>query len=145
VGHIINLIVKALLFSEGVSKFEWELCGAGDKDQFRLWVKKGPIGRLHNIVTYINQSDQCRQEFFGHQAEVAEDNEIFYYQLLVDGGVHWNAVYYMIKRALKLQNAIDLYLLRWQRPYNNKDAYDLHKDVLSDGDWIELERYFHLL
>ena len=33
-GHILNLIVKALLFGKGVSKLERKLCGASDEDKF---------------------------------------------------------------------------------------------------------------
>ena len=36
IGHIINLIVKALLFGKGISKLEQELCGASDKDIFKI-------------------------------------------------------------------------------------------------------------
>ncbi len=42
-GHIINLVVEAILFGEGVSKFERALAGAGDDEQFDLWRKRGPI------------------------------------------------------------------------------------------------------
>jgi len=58
IGHIINLIVKALLFSKGISKLERELCGASDKDIFKIWSKNGPIGKVHNLCTYVNRSDQ---------------------------------------------------------------------------------------
>lgn len=36
VGHILNLIVKALLFGQGVSKLEKELCGASDNERFEI-------------------------------------------------------------------------------------------------------------
>ena len=34
--HIINLIAKAILHGEGLSRFERELIGASDKDEFNL-------------------------------------------------------------------------------------------------------------
>ena len=58
IGHIINLIVKAALFGKGISKLEQKLCGTTDKDAFKIWSKRGPIGKIHNICTYINQTDQ---------------------------------------------------------------------------------------
>src|SRR5207253_1410928 len=36
IGHILNLIVKALLFGQGVSKLEKELCGASDDERFEI-------------------------------------------------------------------------------------------------------------
>jgi len=55
VGHIINLIVKSILFGEGLSKFVKELAGASDIENFRLWRRQEVIGRLHNIVKYISR------------------------------------------------------------------------------------------
>jgi hypothetical protein len=62
-GHIINLVVKALLFGKGVSKLERELRGAADEAQFEIWGRKGPIGKLHNLCVYINRNDKRRQVF----------------------------------------------------------------------------------
>jgi hypothetical protein len=106
IGHIINLIVKAILFGKGLSKLEKELCGASDDETFAIWNKQGVIGKIHNISVYVNRTDQRRQEFFKGQADARlldddadEGDEDFYYQLLTDGGVRWNSVYYMIKRG----------------------------------------------
>jgi len=99
IGNIINLIVKALLFGKGVSKLERELCGASDKDIFKIWSKKGPIGKVHNLCNYVNRNDQRRERFNDLHAEAAGDDDVFFYQLLRDGGVRWNAVYDMIKRG----------------------------------------------
>jgi hypothetical protein len=35
-GHIINLVVKALLFGKGVSKLQRELTGASDAEAFKI-------------------------------------------------------------------------------------------------------------
>ena len=53
-GYIINLIIKALLFSKGVSKLKWKLAGALYNKAFKIWNGIGPIGKLHNIYIYIN-------------------------------------------------------------------------------------------
>ena len=145
-GHIINLITKALLFGKGVGKFQKELLGASDDATFDLWRRNGPIGKLHNTVTYINRSDSRRQEFGRCQVSSAptEEESIFEYQLIKDGGIRWNSTYFMIKRGLKLRDAIDLYHLRWQKP-TTKDAYDLSQDRLQQEDWAELERFLNLL
>ena len=112
-GHIINLVVKAILFGKGVTALEKELCGASEDETFAIWTRIGPIGKIHNLSVYINRTDQRREEFFGLQKELseqanipgeneerAEADKVFFYKLLQDGGVHWNSAYYMIRRGM---------------------------------------------
>jgi len=100
IGHIINLIVKALLFGKGVSKLQREIAGASDDEAFKIWNKKGPIGKAHNITTYIGRTDERKQALQACQDTIrAPDEKVYYLQLLKDGGVKWNAVYTMIKRG----------------------------------------------
>jgi hypothetical protein len=58
-GHIINLVVKALLFGKDVEAFEREAISAvqieDNLKQLRAWRKKGPVGKIHNIVTHIRR------------------------------------------------------------------------------------------
>lgn len=99
-GHIINLIVQAALFGKGVSKLQKQIAGAGADDIFRIWSKTGPIGRAKTITVYIGRTDQRRMAFRNCQTDCKEgDEEVFYLELLKDGGVRWNAVYTMIKRG----------------------------------------------
>ncbi len=57
ISHIINLVVRAVIFGTNVSKFEAELRGASDEFSFEIWAKKGAIGRLHNLIIYIRRTD----------------------------------------------------------------------------------------
>ena len=82
-GHIINLICKVLILEQGVSQFEWELCGASDQEIFELWQKHEVIGKVHNIVKYIQQSDQCVDEFNTIQNDVNEEDELFSQNVLM--------------------------------------------------------------
>lgn len=66
IGHIVNLAVRVVIFGSNVSKFETELREATDEFSFDIWAKKGAIGRLHNLATYIRRTDQRRQG--GHGA-----------------------------------------------------------------------------
>ncbi|KAM4061909.1 transposase-like protein [Hirsutella rhossiliensis] len=123
IGHVINLVVRAVIFGSNVSKFEAELRGATDEFKFDIWAKKGAIGRLHNIATYI--TDQGSSAFADR--------------------ARWNSIYMMIKRALELRCAIELYQSRWQKPKNDPDHRDLTNDFLNAGDWVELERFYEFL
>ncbi|KAG7404489.1 putative AC transposase [Fusarium oxysporum f. sp. rapae] len=74
-GHVLNLVVKALLFGYKAEAFEAEIDGessSGDA-QHEIWRKKGPIGKLHNLVHWIHRSDKLtyrlrvlQEEFFQH-------------------------------------------------------------------------------
>ena len=143
IGHIINLVVKALLFGEGVSAWEKNLIEASEEQRVALWSLKGVIGKLHNLVIYINRND-ARRELLRARMRVTKtsDGKLFVGVLLNDGGIRWNATYYMIERALKCRPAIDLYQAQWKPP----DKNDKHKnDFLTEADWHELELFYKLL
>ena len=53
-GYIINLIIKALLFGKGVSKFKRKLTSASYDKAFKIWNGIGSISKLYNIYIYIN-------------------------------------------------------------------------------------------
>jgi hypothetical protein len=99
-GHIINLVVKALLFGEGVSAWEKELNEASEEERLGLWSEKGAIGKLHNLAVYINRNDN-RREALKAQMRITKtaDGEEFIGELLKDSGVRWNATFYMIARG----------------------------------------------
>ncbi|OAQ61313.1 transposase-like protein [Purpureocillium lilacinum] len=145
IGHIINLVVRAVIFGSNVSKFEAELRGATDEFSVDIWANKGSIGRLHNLATYIRRTDQRRQALRRLQAELAGDDAIFTLEIVVDGKTRWNSIYLMIERALELRSAIELYQSRWQRPRHDPGHRDLSKDFLTAADWVELERFCDFL
>ena len=60
-GHILNLVVKALLFGNEESALETS------KEEMTTWRKLGPIGKLHNVIRYIRSSPQCRECFHRSQ------------------------------------------------------------------------------
>lgn len=51
-GHVLNIVVKALLFRHKAEALEAEVDGGSGLDAARrkVWCKKGPIGKLHNLV-----------------------------------------------------------------------------------------------
>ncbi len=96
IGHIINLVVRAVIFGSNISRFEAELRGATDEFSFDIWAKRGAIGRLHNLATYIRRTDQRRQALRRLQAELAGDDAIFTLEIVVDGKTRWSSIYVMI-------------------------------------------------
>ncbi|KAM3450151.1 hypothetical protein NHJ6243_009855, partial [Beauveria neobassiana] len=55
-GHILNLSAKALLFGKNLGAFETELTGEAllAEAEYELWQKRGPVGKIHNIVAEIH-------------------------------------------------------------------------------------------
>lgn len=70
-GHIINLAVKAFLYGKNAESFEVEMSDLDLKkleqkhylELLATWRKKGPVGKLHNIVIWIRRTPQRRQTF----------------------------------------------------------------------------------
>jgi hypothetical protein len=102
-GHIINSVVKALLFGIRSSAFQKDLQEASDLESFKIWRQQGSIGHLHNIVTYIACSEQRVRDFEVVQRVVPGEIAL---HLVKDTGVRRNSTYLMIQRALRLQPAI---------------------------------------
>lgn len=107
-GHIINLVMKALLFGNGLSKLEKELASACDEDAFEIWHKEGPIAKLHNIMVCILRSADRVRDFKDCQLDIDEAITITYAPI-ADSGIRWHSTAAMIERAMKLRDAIDLF------------------------------------
>ena len=111
IGHIINLVVKALLFGKDAKAFEetierGELLARAAHDE---WMKKGSVGKVHNWVVWVHRSDlltnllkEFQQDYIdkSDNLEVQKQKPL---EVLLDNDTRWLSQYYMIKRALKLR------------------------------------------
>ena len=158
-GHIINLVARQILFGEDIDAFETQASIAKDElGDLLLWRKKGPVGKLHNVVKYIQDSDQRRKQFERIQLfelTMVEDDKASRektYRLIDDCNTRWNSSHDMIRRAIELRNSIDAFLQKelsqWQHYWNNvtangtKPAPKRHRtkpkicqDILTADDW----------
>ena len=98
-GHVIHLVVKALLTGEGLPRFQKDFAGANDIGQFKLWRKQGAIGKLYNLIVFLMRSDKRMQVFNAIQQEVADDLMHFCLKLKRGTGVRWYSVFTMVERA----------------------------------------------
>ncbi|CEJ82383.1 Putative Transposase-like protein [[Torrubiella] hemipterigena] len=123
-GHIINLAVKAFLFVTDNEKLEYKDPNLHQTTlkQIEAWRQKGPLGKIHNFVIYIQRSVQRSQKFLAisHNHRLARDND-----------TRWSSWYAMLHTALSLRDAIDGYFNKWIEP-------DCAGDELSSEDWIIL-------
>jgi hypothetical protein len=131
-GHIINLAAKAFLFGANSDVFEKEIDSVQlEEEQVELdiWRKRGPVGKLHNVVKYIRSTPQRREEFedivrgelqrqkdrLARTALPDEEPEFVSKEPLAvtqDNETRWNSVFCMIERAFLLKDPLDLYVKR---------------------------------
>ena len=140
-GHILNLVVKELLFGKDETVLETS------KDEITAWRKLGPLGKLHNIVRTIRSSPQRRDRF--HAIQITDQTlKDPTFMLRQDNDKRWNSTYDMIQLALQLQEAIDRYIvaaMAESRKSKSKAAERLKADLLHAPDWDELKVLYNLL
>ena len=138
-GHIFNLIAERYLYGQDISKFEEQYSKAGAPERRKLWRERNEVRKLYNLVAHVMASGKRIALFEALQPElnigVAEGKR---WKLVLDGGIRWNSTYLMIRRALELQEALDIYALKLHR---NSDAFDQEtydNDYLSEQEWKAL-------
>jgi hypothetical protein len=56
-GHVINLSAKAFLYGKEFDAFERDIENVREHSELlkelNIWRKRGPVGKLHNIITFI--------------------------------------------------------------------------------------------
>ena len=100
-GHIMNLVVKALLFGSKVFKLEKERRDEEDittyeQQQTLRWRALGAIGKGHNIIKFICISPQRRAAFLSQ--ELQKDSA---FMLRADNDTRWNSTWNMIESLLR--------------------------------------------
>jgi hypothetical protein len=93
-------------------------------EEIEQWRRKGPLGKLHNFVVFIQRSTQRIQKFL----ELSKERH-----LARDNSTRWNSWYHMLEVALLLQEAIDEYFEAWPER-------EVASDRLSDDEWALLRR-----
>ncbi|RKK68471.1 hypothetical protein BFJ71_g17788 [Fusarium oxysporum] len=77
-GHTLNLSAKALLFGHNVEAFEEQLSGAAalSEAEHALWRRKGPVGKLHNLVVEARPTLRpfVEQLVLKHRQQWEQDN-----------------------------------------------------------------------
>lgn len=66
-GHVINLVVKTFLWGSDAEVFEAQIGTYQDlqreTEELEAWPRRGPLGKLHNIINWISRSPQRRERF----------------------------------------------------------------------------------
>ena len=105
-----------VLFGSDVESFEHELGNiTAEVVELITWRRKGPIGKLHNLIRYITHSSGRREAFDKLQVAAFEsrvDDEDGALtprpkQLIRDNLTRWNSWYDAAERAIELRQFID--------------------------------------
>lgn len=166
-GHTLNLSAKSILFGHKADAFERQLSGQAPLSaaEHLLWQKRGPVGKLHNLVVFIHRSDKLTyllreiQQTSFEQSSDSQTKAKKPLDVVVDNDTRWLSQLYMIRRALLLRDSIELLVARHRVEFEQqrKSKRGFGKKVaktpficeaehqLSDKDWEVLEIFAQIL
>ncbi|KAF5236049.1 hypothetical protein FANTH_11424 [Fusarium anthophilum] len=153
-GHILHLVAKALLFIKDSNTLE-DL----DADDFAEWTKRGPVGKLHNLVVWVNRSNKAAAILRKLQGEDPDKSYPGTLDVVLDNSTRWLSQYYMIERAIKLrrylEELIDITIQssrKFQRPRSTRTQPPSQlprcleeANLLSEVDWDALSWFRDIL
>jgi hypothetical protein len=138
-GHVINLVVKRILWGTDVQAYEGERPPTrADIEELQRWRRIGPLGKLHNTLTYILKTPQRRDAFEEVVRRLYVDETVF--TVFVGNITRWSSDYESILRAFRLREAVDEFTnaairqnVNGERDFNLQEA--LVHDELLPRDW----------
>jgi hypothetical protein len=167
-GHVINLVAQEVLFGQDLDAFEESLENLTTEEvELRYWQRKGPIGRLHNLIRYICYSSNRRELFLKLQRDQPDSlrSERLRgkdaYELVHDNLTRWNSWYDAIERAIDLRHTVDDFVDHELADYNQRlaryhrrapslqsappKAHSLTYDRFNNDDWQVIAGYLKIL
>lgn len=129
-GHIINLVVLAFLFGKDPTQLNDRNQPTDDaKAEAAEWRKRGPLGKLHNIIKHVYGSVQRQQIYL----QLIENEK--HLGLRRDNETRWNSWFLCIIWACKQKNSICSYCFQMK----------IQDDFLQPDDWTALEEIHKFL
>lgn len=162
VGHIFNLCGQAVLFGKDFDAFEREVENLQlEERQLVEWRRRGPIGKLHNVLAYLDASPQRWETLVELQRELIgptrPEGKREVYQVVKGVITKWNS-FDSAARALYLRPAIDEFVQREQDSWNNyvrrtqdsgrriaRREPSIVRDKLSSDEWAVIAQYHEIL
>jgi len=108
-GHVLNLAVKAILWGKEIETFDLNY-GEAQRELgvLREWQWKGPLKKLHNVVTYILKTPQRRDAFESVVQPVYPEETV--HTVFVGNITRWSSDYEIILHGFRLRDAIEEYV-----------------------------------
>lgn len=151
-GHIINLTVKAFLWGTDADAFEIEINShqvlQHETEELEAWWQKGPLSKLHNIITWISRSPKRRDRFEEKVQQILGPNTKVL-ALIHGNTTRWGGDYNSLTRAFDLQEPLKEFVASGIRR-NEDGEYEglpssLQYDELSIVDWDTLRDIMDIL
>ncbi|KAK2670373.1 hypothetical protein RAB80_014510 [Fusarium oxysporum f. sp. vasinfectum] len=91
-------------------------------DEIKLWRSKGPLGKLHNIIHWVQRSGQRIEKL--HKLQLIENTALNLedkttYNVVTDNATRWNSSEAMMERGYQLRNALDSLVQAEVTEWNN--------------------------
>jgi hypothetical protein len=156
-GHMVDLLARVILYgtyneamdadehedclqdSPHVAAFEAVVRSESLEKAARTWHRKGPVGTPHNLVTHSYKTPKRQSLFEGKQTIGASPDDGWVYQAVFNGGIRWERSCDNIERAIKLRNALELYLTHSQSVSYSDRLPSI--DCLDAANWWGLDDY----
>ncbi|KAM4058211.1 transposase-like protein [Hirsutella rhossiliensis] len=117
-----------------------------DLAQHNLWRKKGPIGKLHNLVHWIHRSD--RLTYLLRSLQEKKDGTKRPVDVVTDNMTRWLSHYKMMDRALLLREFLDdlVAIERFEHSRGRsrsraRPACIRDEDLLTENDWMVISNF----
>ncbi|KAG7418723.1 hypothetical protein Forpi1262_v016416 [Fusarium oxysporum f. sp. raphani] len=112
---LLHIAFDALLFGHNSEAFEDDIQGNEtlDAKAHELWRRKGPVGKLHNLIFWIHRSDSLTNLLRSLQltAYSKSDDPVVRAKkpldVIIDVITRWLSTLYMIRRALLLKDFLE--------------------------------------
>ena len=117
IGHIVHLAATEFLFPGGADNVNNE----PGPDEQEKWRDYGCVGKLHNIVVWVQASPQRMERW----------RQLSRLQLIRDNKTRWHSYYDMCERALELRAELGALLAT---------ESELVGEALAPTDWIDLQQ-----
>ncbi|KAG7425161.1 hypothetical protein Forpi1262_v013723 [Fusarium oxysporum f. sp. raphani] len=130
-----------------------------DPDDFDECTKRGPVGKLHNLVVWINRSNKTTVILRRLQDDDPDKNYPGTLDVVLDNCTRWLSQYYMIERAIKLRHyleeLVDITIQTNRKLARSRSKVEksrsslpscLEEDnLLTDADWEALNWFSNIL
>jgi len=153
-GHVINLVVKAFLWETEAEAFEAQITNHQalhlEAEELDTWRRKGPLGKLHNIIVWISLTPQRRDRFAEHvKKALGPGTKVL--SLINGNSTRWGGDYDSLIRALELCDPLEEYIALIIHRNEDQDLfypnspYSLGLDELTPTDWDILKEIMYIL
>lgn len=159
-GHTLNLSAKALLFGKHADAVDQEVnagANAISDEAWRTWIKRGPVGKLHNIVYDVHLTQ--RLSWWLMEVQRKDEPSRRPLKVIRDNDTRWLSQLHMIRRAIKIRRYLDLAIIQYKAEWESENLTKtgnpkkgkkvprvfLEEGRLTDHDWLALDRLADIL